>query len=432
MLSTEDNELVTRVGPGTPMGSLMRQYWIPALRSSELPAPDSNPVRVLLLGEKLIAFRDTNGQVGLLANHCPHRGASLFFGRNEDCGLRCVYHGWKFDVAGNCVDMPNEPPESNFKHKVKAVAYPCRERGGVIWAYLGPRSEPPPLPDLEPNMLPEEDSYVGPISQECNWLQALEGDIDTSHVSFLHGGTTKLEDTTPGTFQHYMVKDRAPKYVAIDTDYGGTYGAYRPGPPGQQYWRIAHFLFPFHVMIPTGVLGSQVLVHSWVPMDDEHTMFWLMAKATSPNVIGARKLQFQPNSTDWYGRFRLVHNASNDYGLDRDRQRNGEWTGIPGIRTQDKAVVESMGPIRDRTAEHLGTADMMVIRIRRRLIGAARALAQKGETPPSVDHPDVYRIRSGGTFLPNDADWLQATEELRKAFVDHPELDLAVYDRGGS
>src|SRR4051794_27155725 len=155
MLSKIDNEAVCRVGPGTPVGQLMREYWVPAMLSSELPRPDSDPVRVMLLDEKLIAFRDSSGQVGLIQNHCPHRGASLFFGRNEEAGLRCVYHGWKFDVAGNCVDMPNEPAESDFKSKVKAMAYPCVERNGLVWAYLGPRSTPPSLPDLEANMLPE-------------------------------------------------------------------------------------------------------------------------------------------------------------------------------------------------------------------------------------------------------------------------------------
>src|ERR671929_426924 len=181
MLSQQDNELVCRVGPGTPMGELMRQYWVPAMLSSELPSPDASPVRVLLLGEKLIAFRDSNGQVGLLDNNCPHRGASLFFGRNEQCGLRCVYHGWKFDVAGHCVDMPNEPPESNFKDKVRAIAYRCVERNGVIWTYLGPLETPPPLPDLEWNLVPENQRYISKRYQECNWAQALEGGIDSSH-----------------------------------------------------------------------------------------------------------------------------------------------------------------------------------------------------------------------------------------------------------
>src|SRR5215471_5691997 len=182
MLSQEDNELLCRVGPGTPMGTFMREYWLPAFLANELPEPDSDPMRLRLLGENLIAYRTTSGTFGLIANNCPHRGASLFFGRNEEEGLRCVYHGWKFDVDGRCVDMPNEPAESDFKHKVKAVAYPTQERNGIVWTYMGPRSEPPPLPDLEPNMAPKAQLHAGAIQRNCNWLQALEGDIDTSHL----------------------------------------------------------------------------------------------------------------------------------------------------------------------------------------------------------------------------------------------------------
>ena len=206
MLSEEENELITRVGPGTPMGSLMREYWVPAMLSSELPSPDSDPVRVLLLGEQLIGFRDSNGNVGLLHNNCPHRGASLFFGRNEEAGIRCVYHGWKFDTEGNCIDMPNEPAESDFKHKVKAVAYPCQERGGIVWTYMGPRANPPPLPDLEANML--DGATATAFQLEGNWLQILEGDIDTTHVGFLHyGGLSRRRpaaspSTSCGRSQH--------------------------------------------------------------------------------------------------------------------------------------------------------------------------------------------------------------------------------------
>ena len=160
------------------MGNLMRQYWLPAMLSSELPHSDSDPVRVVLLGEKLIAFRNTNGQVGLIQNHCPHRGASLFFGRNEEAGLRCVYHGWKFALDGTCVDMPNEPAESDFRTKIKAVAYPTRERGGVVWAYMGPKNTPPPLLDLEANNVGPGAGRVTAVQRECNWLQALEGDIE--------------------------------------------------------------------------------------------------------------------------------------------------------------------------------------------------------------------------------------------------------------
>src|SRR5579862_1329789 len=279
MLNAEENDIISRVGPDTPMGKLMREYWQPAMLSSELPGPDCDPVRIMLLGEQLIAFRDTNGRIGLIANHCPHRGASLFFGRNEECGLRCVYHGWKFDVEGNCVDMPNEPAESNFKHKIKAVAYPCQERSGLVWAYMGSRQVPPPLPELEANMLPDGEWGIAAIERDCNWLQALEGDIDTSHLAFLHFGTVKPDDVPEGTFQHYLVKDRAPRYSVLDTDYGTMYGAYRDGPPGTNYWRIAQYLFPCHTIIPTGVLGLQIFARSWVPMDDGHTMAYTLTSA---------------------------------------------------------------------------------------------------------------------------------------------------------
>jgi phthalate 4,5-dioxygenase oxygenase subunit len=418
------------------MGNLMRQYWVPTMLSSELPAPDSDPVRVLLLGEQLIAFRDSNGKVGLLANNCPHRGASLFFGRNEEAGLRCVYHGWKFDVSGACIDMPNEPAESDFRTKVRAVSYPCQERGGIVWSYLGPRAEPPPLPDLEPNMLPTDQLVVTAIQRDCNWLQGLEGDIDTSHLGFLHLGAIDPENTRPGTFQHYTVKDRAPRYSVVDTDYGAMYGAYRPADAGQLYWRIAQFLFPFYAMIPTGVLGLQVLARAWVPMDDEHMLFFSMgsrqsvATITAVNAPATRNRAGEdllPNRTDWNGRFRLAADASNDYRIDRGRQRRREdYTGIPGIHTQDQAITESMGPILDRSTERLGTSDVMVIRVRRRLMEAARALAERDVTPPGVDRPDVYGVRSGGAILPESADWLEATSELRKAFVEHPQLDPAI------
>src|SRR5258705_67664 len=287
MLSREDNELLCRVGMDTPVGALLRQYWIPALMSSELPERDGAPVRVRLLGESLIGFRTTSGKIGLIQNHCPHRGASLFFGRNEEEGLRCVYHGWKYDCEGACVDMPSEPAESNFKSKVRATAYPCVERNDVIWTYMGPRRTPPPLPDIEPNMLPRSEYAVQKVLRECNWFQALEGDIDTSHLGFLHLGAVKPAQTTPGTFDYYNVADRAPKYEVVDTEFGTSYGAYRPAEADSYYWRIAHFLFPFFTMIPTGVLGMQILVRAWVPVDDSHIMFWSINAPRSRTGNGA-------------------------------------------------------------------------------------------------------------------------------------------------
>jgi phthalate 4,5-dioxygenase len=428
MLSREDNELLCRVGPGTPMGDLMRQYWVPAALSSELPARDGAPLRVRLLGENLIAFRATSGAVGLISDSCPHRGASLFYGRNEQQGLRCVYHGWKFDVTGRCVDMPNESAEGNFRGKVRAVAYPCIERAGLVWAYLGPRETPPPLPDLEPTLL--ADSGVQIYQRECNWMQALEGDIDTCHTVFLHLGSVGADEAKPGTWAHYALSDRAPRYAVADMDFGVMYGAYRPAQADTEYWRIANFLFPFYAMVPTGVLGLEVRVRAWVPMDDEHTLAISVARSPQSTRTAGRQVvrppETLPNTTDWYGRFRCVANQGNDYLIDRASQKTTSYTGIDSIFLQDQAVTESMGPIYDRTNERLGTSDQMIIRTRKRLIDAARALRDTGKVPPGVDDPGVYAVRSGGVLLPRGADWIEATRELRKAGVEHPGLTRAV------
>jgi phthalate 4,5-dioxygenase oxygenase subunit len=435
MLSKEQNDLVGTVGPGTPIGNLMRQYWLPACTSEELAEPDGRPLRLRLLGENLIAFRASSGAVGIVANNCPHRGASLYFGRNEEEGLRCVYHGWKFDVSGRCVDMPNEPAESNFRDKVHAVAYPTCERGGAVWVYMGPRSTPPPLSDLEPNMVP--DGHVTPIMRDCNWLQGLEGDIDTSHLGFLHLGAVQPEQVKPGTFDYYTVKDRAPRYEIVDTDFGTLYGAYRPAEEDSYYWRTAAFLFPCFTMIPTGVLGLKVGLRAWVPIDDDHMMFWNFTTPSQRYGMsgGARQgraarpaggyidpSMYLPNTSDWLGRWRLRQNAANDYQIDTDEQRSKSYTGIAGIHQQDQAITESMGPLMDRTQEHLGAADVMIIRTRQRIIRAAQALQEEGATPPGVDAPEVFRVRTGSTFLPRDVNWLAATEDLRKAFVEHPDL----------
>jgi nitrite reductase/ring-hydroxylating ferredoxin subunit len=432
MLKVEENELICRVGPGTPMGNFMREYWVPAMLSSEVPTPDSDPVRVMLMGEPLIGFRDTNGRVGLMAHNCPHRGASLFFGRNEEAGLRCVYHGWKFDVDGNCIDMPNEPAESDFKQKVKAVAYPTQERGGVVWAYMGPRKTPPPMPDLEGNMQPNSADVARALQLPCNYLQVLEGDIDTTHVGFLHYGGLKAEDQIPGSFSEWQLRVKTAHFEVIDTEGGAAYGARRPTSDDQVYWRIAQWCFPFYTFTPPGVLGTKKGGSARVPMDDYHTMTFSMTigrNAPSQSPLGART-PLQPNTTDWFGRFRPVQQPENDFLIDRDEQRRNSgsagYTGIQGIGMQDAAMTTSMGAIYDRSKERLGTTDAMVIRVRRRLIAAVEAHMKHGITPPGVDDPEVYRVRSGGVFLPPDADWVEATRELRQAFVEHPELDPAL------
>jgi phenylpropionate dioxygenase-like ring-hydroxylating dioxygenase large terminal subunit len=397
--------------------------------SSELAQADSDPVRVMLLGEQLIGFRDSNGQVGLVANNCPHRGASLFFGRNEEAGLRCVYHGWKFDTSGACIDMPNEPAESDFRTKVKAVAYPCRERGGIVWTYMGPRHDPPPLPDLEANMA--ENTTATAFQLEGNWLQILEGDIDTTHVGFLHYGGLSAEDQPKGTFSEYQLRQKPAHFEVIDTPGGVAYGARRPGPPGEYYWRTAQFCMPFYTFTPPGVLGIKKNNGARVPMDDTHTMNFFMSVnrgkpgtgVTGPVVFPT----YKPNTSDWFGRFRFETDTSNDFQIDRALQRTGKggggYTGISALLMQDAAMTTSMGPIFDRSKEHLGSTDAMVIQVRRRLLNAVKAHMERGATPSGVDDPQVYQVRSGGVFLPVGADWVEATRELRKAFVEHPDLD---------
>jgi phthalate 4,5-dioxygenase oxygenase subunit len=273
---------------------------------------------------------------------------------------------------------------------------------------------------------------------EANWLQTIEGDLDTVHLGFLHLGSVKPEDTTPGSYDYYTVLDRAPRYIVTDTEFGATYAAYRPAERDDLiYWRIAHFMFPFYTLIPTGALGEVIRGQFWVPLDDENTMYWgwgVARPGNSPadpsanrtnavtgrpiNAAGRGGFEYLPNTSDWLGRWRLDQNKANDYMIDREAQKRGEsFTGVRGVRQQDKVVTESMGAIMDRTHEHLGTSDAMIIRTRRRLLNAARALAENGTTPPGVDNPEAYRSRSGSILLPRGTDWLAATEHLRKPNV---------------
>jgi nitrite reductase/ring-hydroxylating ferredoxin subunit len=424
VLSQEDNELLCRVGAGSLMGDLLRQYWLPFATASELHTADCDPLRVMLLGEQLIAFRDTNNRVGLLAHNCPHRGASLFFGRNEEGGLRCVYHGWKFDAAGSCVDMPNEPAESDFRSKVRAVAYPCVEKGGLLWTYMGPRSDPPPMPDLE--VLDEAGAAdnILAVIRECNWVQALEGDIDTSHAGFLHWGSLRAEDMPAESWAAYALTDRHPRYEVLDTPGGTLYGTYRPARADSYYWRIAAFLLPVYVMTPTGVLGLEKRFRAWVPMDDSHT---LAITVGAPGARAFGSARFCERGTGWFDRFRPEAALGNDYFIDRAAQRANAgpagYTGIASGYMQDQMITESMGPIVDRRGERLGSSDAMIIRTRRRLLEAGRLLRASGAVPPGVDDPSVYAVRTGGVELPRTANWVEATAPLRQAHVQHPGLD---------
>jgi phthalate 4,5-dioxygenase len=395
MTSLQDSEILTRVGPGTPMGNLMRHYWLPALKSSELEA-DGAPVRLLLLGERLIVFRDSSGRVGVVDQRCPHRCASLFFGRNEENGLRCIYHGWKFDVDGSCVDQPNLPPHQQFKDKVRAKAYRAAERNGIVYVFMGAAERAPPLPDIAATHIPEDQVTFSFVMRECNWLQGLEGDIDTSHLNFLHYGALGGGDFAPTDPTRFGAIHRDPEYKVAETELGTMYGAYRPAENGQLYWRIAHFMFPCWTLAPYIAFEHYRIARAWVPLDDTHMMFVVIGPKSGPGAqqeVG----QLLPNTTDWLGRFRCVQRSENDYLLDRAAQRTRSFTGIDGIHQQDQAVTESMGPITDHAWENLAASDRMVVATRRRLIEAAKALAENGTPPPGS--AEAYGRMRGGYFL---------------------------------
>jgi phthalate 4,5-dioxygenase len=425
---------LTRVGPGTVMGEMMRQYWIPAAASSEL-TPDCDPMRLMLLGEQLIAFRDSSGRVGVLDHQCPHRCASLFLGRNEQNGIRCVYHGWKFDVDGHCLEMPNVPPPQDFKEKVRAKSYRVREQAGLIWVYMGSRAEAPPLPMLEALFVPEQDLTVTLLQREANWLQGLEGDIDTSHFGFLHAGHIKAEDFEEGHPARHTVANRAPEYKVGETEWGTMYGAYRPEAGGKMHWRMAHFCLPFWTQTPNADFADHVVAKAWVPMDDAHTMLisiyggpakgatYSSSKLKSgAGIPGADGLDYLPNSTDWFGRWRAAQNIGNDWQIDRAAQReNRIYSGIRNIVMQDQAVTESMGPIVDHTKEHLAPSDIMISRTRRRLLTVARAFAKSGTVPPGVDDTEVFwKARAGSFYADDKVDWLDAYEQQLKTAIRWP------------
>jgi phenylpropionate dioxygenase-like ring-hydroxylating dioxygenase large terminal subunit len=409
MLSAEDNALLTRVGPGTPMGRTMRRYWLPALLARELPEPDCPPVRVRLLGEDLVAFRDSAGRVGLLEEHCPHRRASLYFGRNEEHGLRCVYHGWKFDVEGRCLEMMNEPEELSFAAKVRAVAYPTLELGGLVWAYLGPPERQPPPPAFAWLRQPAGQRHVSKVIQESNWLQGLEGGIDTSHAPILHR-VLRADSPRPGFKPtNPFVRGGAPRLVVEPTDYGYRYAGVRPLGEAEVHIRTYHFVLPFHQIRPSQTeRGLRTIAgHAWVPMDDHTTMVYNWEYSATGEPLSdqdrlERRLGNGPEDVD-QATFRARRHRGNDYLLDRRVQKTETFTGIEGINTQDRAIQESMGPVVDRSREHLGPADRAVIQARRLLLQAVR-IAEGGGMPSGLA-PSYGAIRAAEAVLPREADW---------------------------
>ena len=431
MLTQAENEMLTGVGAGTPMGRMLREHWLPAIFSDEVRA-DGDPLRIRLLGEDLLAFRDSQGRVGIVETRCPHRGAGLFHGRNEECGLRCVYHGWKFDVEGRCVDMPSEPPESSFKDKIQLLSYPVLERNGIVWAYMVRRASPPQLPALEWNLVPPSQVHASKRVQDCNWVQALEGGIDPSHVSFLHA---PLQPSSgPGAIgERLYLGDKHPRFEMLETPYGMRIGSRRNVEEGRLYWSITHFMMPWYnafnaLAFTRGDPHPTVGGFAWVPMDDTTTMAWCFTwnhyRPLAENEIAERFYQEKlgggvhvegpnllPATTEPGGAWRPVANSSNDYLIDRQAQRMVRFSGSPGMSAQDAAVQDSMGPIADRSREHLGSSDAPLIRMRRAVLRAAVELDENGTAPPGVDVPESYRVRPAAVILAEDEDWTRAAAD---------------------
>jgi phthalate 4,5-dioxygenase oxygenase subunit len=424
------SQTLTRVGKGTPMGQFMREYWIPALMSRELE-PDGDPVRLLLLGEKLIAFRDSDGKPGVMDQRCPHRGVSLFLGRNEEGGIRCIYHGWKFTTDGQCVEMPNVPAANDCKHLMRARAYPTQERAGMVWVYMGERAEPPGLPDIEATRLADEDVSVICMQRQCNYLQMIESDLDTSHFAFLHLGSIAPDDLAEDSPLRCQVETRAPEFApSSDMPWGTSYGAHFNSGEGRRYWRVANYLMPFWTQTPQGDFRDHIDAVAYIPMDDEHTMMFRFSwrkKSRSfhpfdkngdllAGLTGDWAKMLLPNTTDWYGRWRPIANASNDWKIDRAAQRADEiFSGVTEVLTQDQAAVESMGPIVDHSLEHFVSSDQMALRTRRRMVKALRRFVEDGAPPPGVDDPTVFAAARSGFFEADESvQWPRVYKEMSK------------------
>jgi phthalate 4,5-dioxygenase oxygenase subunit len=424
MLSKEDNEALCRVGPGTLMGNLFRRYWLPLMFESELKVDDA-PVRIRILGEDLMAFKDTEGHIGAVEELCPHRLAPLYIGRNEESGIRCLYHGWKFDVSGECVDMPNEPAESTFKTKVHLRSYATNVHAGVIWIYMGDQDRVPGFPVYLWTTVPETHRVAARWIQEANWMQSLEGGIDTSHASFLHrrfdANTRAMEQdvNASGGTRDLMWQDKAPRLEVEPTNFGFRYAAIREAPEGKKYVRITPHIMPCS-SYPPGVKGQNRIWDCWVPRDDESCWAWDTAfNETRPldpvEVEGLREMRgynaFDPAT------FRKYGNKDNRWLQNREEMKTVSWTGIRGIFAQDNAVQEGMGTIVDRTREHLGTADLAIITARRQYLNAARDLAEHGIDPPGVQTPETYTDIRSYAFIQEPDDVWHQVQPLDQKFI---------------
>ena len=419
MLTKQRNDLSAQAGPGTPMGEVFRCYWHPALLAEELPEPDCEPVRIELLSEKLIAFRDTEGRLGLMDELCAHRRTSLWFARNEENGLRCPYHGWKYDVTGQCIEVPSEEPD--YCKNIRLKAYSLVEKGGILWTYMGDPEKKPPLPEWEFINVKPARRYTTKRFQACNWLQAMEGGIDSSHVSFLHSKSLETDPLFKGAGGNkYNLGDMKPVFEVSDTEGGLLIGARRNAEDNQYYWRITPWIMPSFTMVPPRG-DHPVHGHFWIPINDDSCWTWSF-DYKSQRDFTAIELAAMADGQGVHckyvpGTYLPLANKSNDYLMNRNAQKAGlTYSGIESIAIQDAAMQESMGPICDRSNEKLAPTDKGIMMARRKIFKAIKNLQKNGEIPPGVD-PAHHNIRSAAVLLPQDHDY---DEGARIATEVHP------------
>lgn len=415
MLTHEENHILTRVGPDKPMGQLMRQHWTPICLVEEVAEPDCDPLLVEVLGERFVAFRDTDGRLGLLDEQCPHRKASLVLGRNEECGLRCLYHGWKFDVHGNILAMSSEPEGSPLMNKVKQRAYPVTEWGGFVWAWFGCREE---VPEFDPPAFaPEKDTQVSilKIRVPCNWAQIHEGQIDSAHSSSLHSSDmvpARVESAAADDNSWYRPStDRSPRMQTQTTSYGFHYAAIRrpiKNADANNYLRITEFIAPFYSLIPPNNMYNVASVI--VPIDDVTTAFhfiaWGSRGAEVPSTGDWRKFAHAQKGIDVNDRWEPVRTWENRFLQDRKAMKLGNFTGIQGIPNQDISMWVTQGPIADRTVDTLGASDLAIVEFRRLMVDAARKVAEGGKAI-GTEEPRVAQatIASREGVYPKSVDW---------------------------
>ncbi len=428
MLTAVENDLLTRTGPAAPMGQYFRRFWQPVALSEELAEADGPPVRVNILGEALVAFRDTEGRIGLIDSYCPHRGADLFYGRNEECGLRCVYHGWKFGVDGKAMDLPNVPPGVRMHDTMRVKAYPTREYGGYVWAHLGPPAEElpggvlPEIPQLEFGQIPSENRYVTKQLLECNWAQIIEGDLDTSHFSFLHMpapsvASNKNPDAPADERRlRWIRNDPMPQFSIKQHEVGFVVGGMREA-DGEKYWRMTQYMLPSHGTGPSTMPGETYFGFTVVPVDDEAS--WVFTYAWNPErVIDAAEREKLDNGHGVIAKlgedYRPLKNRSNDFMIDREVQKHRTFTGVAGLAEQDAMIQQSQGYIADRTRENLTATDAAIVRFRRTVMEAAQALAD-GTEPEAPQLHDYYKTRPGSWFA---AEGVPFEDVLQERFGD--------------